>query len=362
MCSPYFADSAASRRRLMAEQMLLRRKQQQQAKRPAADDDTAATTGRSTAKTGPYGQPLRRAVRLAQKEGLPVSNSDDDDDTLLLRELRLERKKRINPTSPNPEVDAGLLLLSSSAASGSDGATAVTEIYKPDISRGGNGAGDNTRASLRNRRTNFNPDTAANIFQPRASGSPSCFTPDGTGSCDGRCGSSGDAYDCFCDDLCLDFGDCCCDANLCIDASPCFDCAGTYSCATDSCAGRCGDFFALPDYDCYCDNLCLALGDCCDDYDYCSSCPTPSSEPSSDPSGGGVVPLSTRPSSQPSSSSSPSSEPSKAKVRSMPPSSSPSSEPSSKSGKSMFGGSKAPKSSKTPESAKMPKSTKAPKS
>lgn len=74
-----------------------------------------------------------------------------------------------------------------------------------------------------------------------------------SGSCKNACGSQGS--DCYCDDYCLTYNDCCDDY---LDY-----CADTVS--SESCAGMCGDDTGMQG--CYCDNLCDDYGDCCDDYE-----------------------------------------------------------------------------------------------
>jgi hypothetical protein len=109
-------------------------------------------------------------------------------------------------------------------------------------------------------------------------------------SCSGNCGGAAPSG-CYCDDACLEYGDCCGDfegvctgdgcAGHCGEQAPagCYcdegcldygDCCGDYEdlCEgggdPDSCAGHCGGQAASG---CYCDGECEAAGDCCDDYD-----------------------------------------------------------------------------------------------
>ena len=73
-------------------------------------------------------------------------------------------------------------------------------------------------------------------------------------SCAGACG--GHSPDgCFCDAVCVDFGDCCSDAvNICQQhwSPP----------PNGSCANSCGAFAGS----CFCDLACNDIGDCCSDY------------------------------------------------------------------------------------------------
>ena len=87
------------------------------------------------------------------------------------------------------------------------------------------------------------------------------------GTCGGRCGGGSD-LDCWCDELCLQHGDCCCDREtLCSGSdnhqedfllSP-----GDLTCSSaGTCAGRCQDG---SDQDCWCDDHCQDHGGCCCD-------------------------------------------------------------------------------------------------
>ena len=96
------------------------------------------------------------------------------------------------------------------------------------------------------------------------------------GSCGGRCGGGSD-LDCWCDDLCQQHGDCCCDRDsLCSEEfllSPPEDfllSPPELSCFSGgSCAGRCD---GGSDEDCWCDDQCQHLGDCCcDRQQFCSA-------------------------------------------------------------------------------------------
>lgn len=125
-----------------------------------------------------------------------------------------------------------------------------------------------------------------------------------TASCDGLCGSTapapGSSPECFCDSQCETLGDCCADrATVCESAGSSGSCqgrchstgatdAGCYcdasceafgDCCTDfgqvcgpppsvgqTCAGNCGSSVSGPAGTCYCDSLCSSNGDCCTDY------------------------------------------------------------------------------------------------
>jgi hypothetical protein len=97
----------------------------------------------------------------------------------------------------------------------------------------------------------------------------------GLPSCVGHCGTTGAVPGsnpaCYCDDLCIDSGDCCFDFNV-----ACAFVGGGGSGGgsnNPTCAGHCGKITPAPGSDpaCYCDITCQALDDCCDDYD--SLCP-----------------------------------------------------------------------------------------
>merc|ERR1719317_1014430 len=87
------------------------------------------------------------------------------------------------------------------------------------------------------------------------------------GSCAGRCGGGSD-HDCWCDDHCIhyDSADCCCDLDaVCGVEHEHVDmpARNTTLCSNSgSCSGRCGDG---SDDDCWCDDLCEETGDCCCD-------------------------------------------------------------------------------------------------
>jgi len=84
-----------------------------------------------------------------------------------------------------------------------------------------------------------------------------------TDSCSGLCGylqgqpGDGVTLECYCDEACVGYGDCCSDY------------AGTCQ-TTGSCAGQCDghDWYAgiLAPELCWCDESCLGYGDCCGDY------------------------------------------------------------------------------------------------
>jgi len=89
-----------------------------------------------------------------------------------------------------------------------------------------------------------------------------------TGACDGSCGIKSSSGSCWCDEECVKFGDCCEDA--------CERCG--YNCVgmsdnklvdnTQACDGSCGLF--LPVENCGCDEVCEQFGDCCTDV--CETC------------------------------------------------------------------------------------------
>ena len=72
----------------------------------------------------------------------------------------------------------------------------------------------------------------------------------GSNSCNGNCGGQAPGG-CFCDDACVNFGDCCSDfQQFCAAPDP------------NSCVGNCGN--QAPG-GCWCDNACVNFGDCCSD-------------------------------------------------------------------------------------------------
>ena len=78
-----------------------------------------------------------------------------------------------------------------------------------------------------------------------------CSSSCNWGSCQGYCGSSMTADNCYCDSSCVNYGDCCADPN-----GACAKCGqGCYSCESPEC-GKDGGY-------CYCDTSCAAAGDCC---------------------------------------------------------------------------------------------------
>jgi hypothetical protein len=96
----------------------------------------------------------------------------------------------------------------------------------------------------------------------------STCAPDGGGDDDGVCaGNCGDGpfseggAQCYCDDLCTQYGDCCSDYTD--------ECTGGGGDDDDalSCAGSCGSSTPVTGNgeSCYCDTLCTQYGDCCDD-------------------------------------------------------------------------------------------------
>ena len=109
---------------------------------------------------------------------------------------------------------------------------------------------------------------------PGDEGGEASPTEGGTGSCQGMCGDG--PGDCYCDETCTIFGDCCEDV---CEACPLLGhCSGGESGpggeqggepVSGSCAGAC-DSQAL-NGDCYCDDSCVEYGDCCDDI--CLYCP-----------------------------------------------------------------------------------------
>eukprot|EP00638_Chattonella_subsalsa_P011469 CAMPEP_0117797624 /NCGR_PEP_ID=MMETSP0948-20121206/12643_1 /TAXON_ID=44440 /ORGANISM="Chattonella subsalsa, Strain CCMP2191" /LENGTH=277 /DNA_ID=CAMNT_0005629063 /DNA_START=107 /DNA_END=940 /DNA_ORIENTATION=- len=81
---------------------------------------------------------------------------------------------------------------------------------------------------------------------------------------DGTCGSNSPVCDhgkcCYCDDYCLEFGDCCEDYA--------FVCARQEEIIVGACDGSCG--IKSPTGSCWCDEECVELGDCC--ADACERC------------------------------------------------------------------------------------------
>ena len=91
------------------------------------------------------------------------------------------------------------------------------------------------------------------------------------GSCNGRCGGGSD-HDCWCDDHCMLYhtADCCCDLDQVCGVEHVqvqLPARNTTVCSdSGSCSGRCGDG---SDDDCWCDDLCEETGDCCCDKEMC---------------------------------------------------------------------------------------------
>jgi len=75
----------------------------------------------------------------------------------------------------------------------------------------------------------------------------------GLGTCQMSCGSKANIGDCYCDEFCTTFGDCCHD----------FDMFCGYS-DLPSCHGFCGNYNFQSE--CWCDPACTKFGDCCPDY------------------------------------------------------------------------------------------------
>jgi hypothetical protein len=83
-------------------------------------------------------------------------------------------------------------------------------------------------------------------------------------SCVGFCGSEspvpGSSPECFCDEACVDSGDCCKDA-----IAVCgLDGGSSGDAPAGSCACLCGS--PDPAGECFCDDACVDNGDCCPDY------------------------------------------------------------------------------------------------
>ncbi len=87
-------------------------------------------------------------------------------------------------------------------------------------------------------------------------------------SCAGHCGSDvavpGSDPECFCDDVCVDSGDCCSDFSAVCAVDGAAGSSGDG--ASGSCVGFCGELDPVPGAECYCDVDCTANGDCCADY------------------------------------------------------------------------------------------------
>ncbi|HLT37371.1 MAG TPA: hypothetical protein VK034_13855 [Enhygromyxa sp.] len=90
----------------------------------------------------------------------------------------------------------------------------------------------------------FNGDWAADViatFPEQLEADPN--------SCSGSCGGS--AGNCWCDESCAQYGDCCADH-------------GAICISGNTCEGSCGGAAA----GCYCDELCTQYGDCCSDFQF----------------------------------------------------------------------------------------------
>jgi hypothetical protein len=84
-------------------------------------------------------------------------------------------------------------------------------------------------------------------------------------SCDGYCGGMAPGQ-CYCDELCFNFSDCCSDVcTHCCALSQC----GKVCSPPPSCVGHCG---GGPTFEgCWCDDGCWQFNDCC--WDFCQWCP-----------------------------------------------------------------------------------------
>jgi hypothetical protein len=83
--------------------------------------------------------------------------------------------------------------------------------------------------------------------------------------CSGACGGAGATGECYCDDACFEYGDCCTD--VCTACPTLSGCGGGNP--TGGCSGACGN---QSSGGCYCDDACFDNGDCCTDV--CTACPT----------------------------------------------------------------------------------------
>ncbi len=85
------------------------------------------------------------------------------------------------------------------------------------------------------------------------------------GTCADACGGESVAGDCWCDDWCLDYGDCCLDwLELCVAEDDSVEPTCTDVCGGPSASGTC-----------WCDDLCATMDDCCDDWaDQCGPPPS----------------------------------------------------------------------------------------
>ena len=114
--------------------------------------------------------------------------------------------------------------------------------------------------------------------------------PNPDGSCAGACGQQS-PDGCYCDEACVQEGDCCNDVcDQCEDLSHCGgeEGPGGGMPEAQTCAGSCGQ---QSPGGCYCDEICVEYGDCCDDV--CDECDSLSfcEEGGEEPSGeeGGVM-------------------------------------------------------------------------
>merc|ERR1719334_2348836 len=121
-------------------------------------------------------------------------------------------------------------------------------------------------------------DNLCNYFQDCCEGfdfAGAC--PAATGSCQDMCGGFSGA-DCWCDSYCTMYGDCCEDYST--------ECAGQRTAVKARVASRkglkaatcdtadCGNIH--PSGECYCDNLCNYFQDCCEGFDFAGACPAAS--------------------------------------------------------------------------------------
>jgi hypothetical protein len=87
-------------------------------------------------------------------------------------------------------------------------------------------------------------------------------------SCAGHCGSDTPVPDsdpeCFCDDVCVESGDCCKDFVAACGYDGSLDASG--DAGPGSCAGQCGSSDPQGNLPCFCDDACVDAGDCCSDY------------------------------------------------------------------------------------------------
>mmetsp|Transcript_37616 Transcript_37616/g.65271 ORF Transcript_37616/g.65271 Transcript_37616/m.65271 type:complete len:632 (-) Transcript_37616:339-2234(-) len=96
------------------------------------------------------------------------------------------------------------------------------------------------------------PPTPSPTLQPTVTKAPTVPV-----TCEGACGTQDVTGSCWCDSLCVDYGDCCQDA--------CEFCGYGEGCSTNSasCEGACGGQDATGS--CWCDSMCADYGDCCED-------------------------------------------------------------------------------------------------